>query len=71
MRLDDTFMSSAIRGREEQLILSEYGQNVDILIENVKMGRTEYKYALLGKKRLGCNILLLSCCLSIPYLIVW
>lgn len=44
LRLGDTFMSSAIRGREEQLILSEYGQKIDILIENVKIRRrTEYK----------------------------
>lgn len=43
LRLDDTFMSSATRGQEEQLI-SEYGQKVDILIENVKIRRkAEYK----------------------------
>lgn len=40
LRLDDTFMSAAIRRQEEELILSEYGEkNLDILIKNVKIGR--------------------------------
>lgn len=43
--LDDTFMSAAIRGQEKrQLILSENGKNLDILIKNVKIRRkSEYK----------------------------
>lgn len=39
LRLDDTFMSAATRGQEQQLILREYGKNLDILIENVKIRR--------------------------------